>query len=365
MPTTGAEFYEHIKNAIDQEYSGYMAPDDANRLVKQSLIRVSENIYSKNRTQKATDELSPLTVLDRVIAVRGNRFFTSPLRISAATFIGVTVTVTTDEEHQLAVGDSVTIADVQGLNINGTFVVTSTPTTQQITFVHPTVTGTYVTGTGNVTTPFMLADMQHPLAIQTTFPYDNHYSSYDIVSVNTSANPYISFNYKNIVRTGSQVRISGALGVTGLNGDFYTKTRNKRSFYLYTDKALTTPAILSGTYQNGGVAKLVVREYATRLHSDRRIAPSSNGDVWTPKFGVSTNAILLYPSEATCESVKVDYLRQSPIEVDVEDTAIDLELYFNFKFLMKVKDDVSVLWAMRMRELPQAQAEMANAAMNP
>ena len=363
--TTGAQLYERIQGSIDQEYSGYLDPDTANFMLRESIVRVSENIYSKNKTQKTSDELSPLTVLDRAITVRGNSFYTSAIRVANATFIGVTVTLTTDTPHQLTVGESFTLADVQGLNINGTYTVVSIPSTTQLTFIEAAVTGTYVQGTGGLTHAYMLADMQHPLAIQTTFPFVTPLSAYEISAVNTSATPFISFTYKNLVRTGSQVRVSGALGVTGLNGDFYVKMRNRRSFYLFTDKALTIPAVLSGVYQGSGVVRMIVKEYCTRLHSDRRIAPSSNGDVWTPKFGISENAILLYPSDATCESVRVDYLRQSPVQVDVLDVATDLELYFNFKFLMKVKDDVVVLWAMRMRELPQVQAEMTDANMNP
>lgn len=363
--TTGAQLYGFIKNGIDQEYSGYLSVGDANRLVKEGIYRVSENLYMKNKTQKTSDELSPLTVLDREINIRNNSFYTSPIRITGATFVGATVTLTTETIHQLLPGESFTISNVQGLNINGTYTVVSVTGSTQFTFTEPAVAGVYVAGTGGLTTAFMFGDMMHPLAIQTTFPYDNYFSNYSIDVVTTTATPYIGFTTQNIIRTGSKVRISGALGVAGLIGDFYVKFRNRRSVHLFTDKALTTPPVLSGTYQGGGVAKVIVSEYATKMHPDRKIALSSNGDVWTPKFGVSENKVILYPSDANCERVKVDYTRRSPIEIDVLNTSIDLELYFNFKFLMKVKDDCVAQFAIRMRELPQAQAEIANAAMNP
>ena len=360
--TTGAEFYNFIKNGIDQNYTGYLNSTRANRLIRASEIRIAEKLYSTNKTEKTSDELSPLTLMNQVITVRDNRFYTGPLRITAATFIGSIVSVTTDSDHQLQVGDSLTISDLQGLNINNTYTVLTVPTPNQVTFTQIGVVGVWVQGTGSISTPFMFANILHPLAIETTFT-DNELL--DIEFVSTANVPYIRFDIRNKVRNNTKIRILNALGVTGLNGDFYCKQRNRTSVYIYTNEALTIPAVLSGTYQGSGQAKIIVSEYSTRMHSDRRIAPSSQADVWAPKYGISNNSIILFPTNSICDSVKVDYMRYPPITIDVLNTTLDLEQYYDFKYLMKIVDEAVVSFMLQVREPEQAQAMNASAQMNP
>ena len=272
--TTGAEFYNFIKNGIDQNYTGYLNSTRANRLIRASEIRIAEKLYSTNKTEKTSDELSPLTLMNQVITVRDNRFYTGPLRITAATFIGSIVSVTTDFEHQLQVGDSLTISDLQGLNINNTYTVLTVPTPNQVTFTQIGVVGVWVQGTGSISTPFMFANILHPLAIETTFT-DNELLDIEFVST-------------------------------------------------------------------ANVPKIIVSEYSTRMHSDRRIAPSSQADVWAPKYGISNNSIILFPTNSICDSVKVDYMRYPPITIDVLNTTVDLEQYYDFKYLMKIVDEAVV-----------------------
>lgn len=363
---TGLGIYQYIQDGIDQDYSGYLDEARANDLIRESVIRVSEKIYSNNKTQKSADELSPLTMVDVTIAVRGNRFYTNPIRISAATFISTTVTVTTELPHQLVAGDSLTIAEVDGLNINNTYTVVSAPTVDSVTFIEAAIAGLYVAETGSLTSPFMLADMQHPLAVQTTFLETLNSDQYAVSGMGTVSSPFhVNFSEKNAVRTGSVVRISDVLGVTGASGDFYVKMRTRNTFYLFLDARLTQPAVLSGTYQGGGVARLVVKEYATRLYSDRKIAPSSDASPWRPKFATTDNAINVYPTEDSCEDVKVDYIRKPPVTIDTGNDIVDLELYYNFKFLMRIKDDAVMQFMFRMRELQQAQAEAVDSNTNP
>jgi hypothetical protein len=248
------------------------------------------------------------------------------------------------------------------LNINGSYTVLTVVSLNQITFTQISVVGVWVPGTGGLTTPFMFGEMLHPLAIETTFT-DNELL--DIEFVSTANVPYIRFDIRNKVRNNTKIRILNALGVTGLNGDFYCKQRNRTTVYLYTDAALLVPAVLSGTYQGNGQAKIIVSEYSTKMHSDRRIAPSSIADVWAPKYGVSNNSIILFPTNSICDSVKVDYMRYPPITIDVLNTTLDLEQYYDFKYLMKIVDEAVVSFMLQVREPEQAQAMNASAQMNP
>ncbi len=51
--------------------------------------------------------------------------------------------------------------------------------------------------------------------------------------------------------------------------------------------------------------------------------------------------------------------------IDVLDAKVDLEQYYAFKYLMKIKDQCVTSFMLEMRELPQASAEMANNQANP
>lgn len=362
---TGSDLKEFIRDGIDQAYSSFLGNDRANRLIRDSEIKVAEKHYLTNRTQKTVDELSPLTVLDGNFDIRDNYFRTRPLPVTGLTVVGLTATLTTGETHQLQVGDTFTLTDSEGFtpSINGTYTVLAVNSTTEYTFTVPAVTGTWTAGTGDVTHLRMIPNILHPLAIQTTFVAEGNIS---ITAVNTTATPpYITFERKTIVRTGTKIRITGALGVVGLNGDFYCKSRGRASFFIYTDSELTIPATLTGTYQGSGSANVIVSEYATRLHSDRRIAPSSVADIWSPKFGISDNNIKLYPLGNVCESIVIDYMKTPPITIDVADDSIDLEDYYNFKYLMAIKDQCVQSFMLEMRELEQYQAENFENRTNP
>ena len=364
MATTGQDLFRFIKDGIDQQWTGFLNSARGNRLIRESEIRVVEKIYSQSRTQKQSDELSPLTLLDRTITVKENYFSTDPLPITAFTVVATTATLTTEDPHQLSIGETISILGTQGFtpDINGSYVVLTVPADNQITFTVVAVTGTWIAGTGHATHAYMFPNMLHPLAIETTFIED---AVLALSTVDTSATPHIKFSRYTNVRTGTKIRIQNALGVTGLNGDFYCKERSRTTYFLYTDEAMLVPAVLTGIYQGSGKANIIVSEYATRLHSDRRIAPSSNGDEWTPKYGVDGNTIKLYPETSVCESVKVDYMQNPIVTIDVLNNAVDLEQYYTFKYIMKIKDECVMNYMIQMRELPQVQAEMANNQANP
>jgi len=91
------------------------------------------------------------------------------------------------------------------------------------------------------------------------------------------------------------------------------------------------------------------------LFPDRRIAPSSDSDAYSPKYGTDDNGFNIYPTNQTCISIKADYIRNPQVVIDTKDTEIDLELYYPFKFLMHIKDRAATTWMIRMREEDAAQ----------
>lgn len=348
--TTGEDLFKYLKNSVDQEYSGYLDNTKADRLFRETVIEVIEQKYRSPETQKQNDEISNLILLDQEITVRGNRVRTVPLSISDLVFAGTTATLTFNVPHQLVTGDSFTISNSEGFtpSMNTQFTVGAVISDLVFQFTIPVTTGAWVANTGQVTHDFMYPDMMHPLTMKSTFVDSDRNS----VSSLNSATGMIRLSSASNIRTGSRIRITNGLGVTGLNTDHYVKVQSRLGdkMYLFQDSALMIPSVLSGTYQGGAVMRLIVDEYMTKLFPDRRIAPSSQGDVWTPKYGTDDNGFNIYPLNETCTNLTADYIRNPVVTIDTTDDAIDLELYYPFKLLMHIKDRASVTWMIRMRE---------------
>lgn len=361
---TAADLYKYIQDGIDQPYSGYLNPAKANRLIRECTIEAIESRYNSAETQKQNDELSDVIVLDRSIDVRNNRVRTVPIPIDSLTVSGTTATIDTADLHQLATGDQFTLSDTQGFtpSINGTYTVTAVLSPSIFQFTVPAVTGTWTQDTGSISHAYMLEDMMHPLTIRTTFVTQ---ASFQILSVN-AANSTVTFVAFTNIRTGTRVRISGALGVVGLNGDFYcwASPRGGKTIKLYTDADMTILATLSGTYQGSGFARNIVEATATKLFPDRRIAPSSDSIEWRPKYGTDSSGFNIYPLDRTCVSASIDYIKNPAVTIDVNDTDTDLEAYYPYKFLMHIKDRCVTSWMLRMREPEFASVQQQENAAN-
>lgn len=68
---TGSEFFLELQNAYDKAYSTYLDSDNANRLIKRSLYRLVDKLYSGNDTRKEDDELFSLQVKNETVSVTG------------------------------------------------------------------------------------------------------------------------------------------------------------------------------------------------------------------------------------------------------------------------------------------------------
>ena len=359
--TTGSQFFKLFTDAVDQPYDGYYNPVRATRLAKDALYRVMEAKYSGLSTQKQYDELSNLLLLDEPRIVRNNRIRTSPLSFSNILASGA---ITTEEAHQLQAGDVVTISGVQGFtpSVDGSYTVVTAPSSTQITVAFAPVTGLWTAGTGSMTHAYMYADMLHPLSMKVNIV------SLESVSINAATSgptPYISFSRPNKFREGSKIRISGTTGLIGLDGDFWLGSRGVSSFFLFTDEERTTVPVVTGTYQGAATANMLISEVATKLTSDRRISKSYTPTEWLPKYGIDTNGINIYPLNRTCESIACDYMRKPEVEINCADTSVDLELFYTFRGLMRIKDEMVKMYFARMRELDSAQLAAADEGQNP
>jgi hypothetical protein len=68
---TGAEFYTILQQKIDKAYSAYIDTTKADRLIRETIYRLVEKLYSGLITQKETDELWSMIAKDQVVVTAG------------------------------------------------------------------------------------------------------------------------------------------------------------------------------------------------------------------------------------------------------------------------------------------------------
>jgi hypothetical protein len=68
---TGVEFYTILQQKIDKAYSAYIDTTKADRLIRETIYRLVEKLYSGLITQKETDELWSMIVKEQSFATAG------------------------------------------------------------------------------------------------------------------------------------------------------------------------------------------------------------------------------------------------------------------------------------------------------
>ena len=68
---TGAEFYTILQQKIDKAYSAYIDTTKADRLIRETIYRLVEKLYSGLITQKETDELWSMIAKEQAVVTAG------------------------------------------------------------------------------------------------------------------------------------------------------------------------------------------------------------------------------------------------------------------------------------------------------
>ncbi len=367
MPQTGATLSLYFDQKTASSYTGYLDPTKKNRLFKDALIALTERVWRSDYDQKSWDEISFLTNTNAPFNPDTNTLSTASLQIvnvtigSATTFV-----VTTRLPHVLTTGQSVTISGVAGTltmsSANGTFVVTvNSPTTFTITVA--SATGVYAANTGVVITSSTVSDYWHLLAIRCLF----NTPLYGIaVEDATNRTPIlITTNKRSIIRSGSQIVISGVAGNTAANGTFYAQVKNDFVIALYSDINLQVPVVGNGLYVSGGTISLVNNNIASPLTSKMKQGVLNIPTPQSPYFEIANTQIKIYPLTQTCSSVTLDYIRIPSVVIDVTDAVTDLTLYYPEKFLFGIVNEAADIFSQMTRDPELLQMSMTDQQKNP
>ena len=348
---TGSEFSLIFDSKIDKAYSAFYNSTKKNRLFKEALLTSIEKKYRSMDTQKEYDEISTAIKTGVTYSLNSNTIATAPIQVSLVSAVTTTVTVTTFLPHNLAVGDSFTIAGVSGgiTNINGTFTVTSVPSSTTFTYTAAgSPTGGYTLNTGYITYDKMISDYLHLLTVKTKFSLD--LDLVDIESISNSSPILITINGQNNLRTGEQIYVSGVSGNTNANGYSYIKKINRYKIALYSDAKLTTPVAGNSNFFVGGSISRVFYNYATQQISDRKISVFNPPTVDYPSYEMGRNRIKFLPLAETCSEITIDYISNDIKFIVSTDTTIDLEQYYPAKFLYYVADEAANLFAQAVKD---------------
>lgn len=264
---TGQEFFKEFQVRIDKAYSKFVDSVKATRLFKRALYSVIDQEWARLDNQKPYDELRSLLVSDYVVSPKKNKILLSPLGITGLTYIGTTVYVITAVNHNLSAGDSVTLSGVSGItstpSINGTFSVQSASVPNAFAISVSSISGSYTVGTGIVAHAGMLSDYLHLFSIACKFEDSE---SYDIETVFDSTPIRFKTSSPTTIRSFDQIVIRN-FSHSGVNGTFYVKHHNNKTYSLYYDQFLNNPVPGSVIINNAPFTPLNVIPYSFTVTS--------------------------------------------------------------------------------------------------
>jgi hypothetical protein len=165
------------------------------------------------------------------------------------------------------------------------------------------------------------------------------------------------------LRTGTYVSISNQNEIPEANGRFYLKRTGRITYELYLDKDLeqkVTTSIFSGS--TATVKQIIVSGF-TMQFSDQRIGELIKPTKESPKIQIADNSLKIEPTG--CQRVLIDYVTIPPIDIDPQDTTIDLELTYTTKLIYQFLEKAAELFAVQTKDAQSFQEAVQTQNLNP
>jgi len=367
---TGFDCSKELDRVTNKAYTGYYDPAKKNALFKNALYQLIEKKY-KTLTDNATyDELRGLYAYDDSFSLISDKLLLGSYRIESIVQQSGSLVVTLNKPHALATGDVVYISNVEGVNtlpiINGSHTVSAVINELQFELSFSFILGNY-TNVGMAladTKKTNVANYYHPITVRGDFKetLDDLY-----VEKTTNNSPVkVTFNKPSKIRDGSCIQISGYAPNGVINTVAYCKMISKKSFKLYQDKTFNVPISSTTTTDiDGGTV--------TYIHKDKvMVKRKENEDInelkkpsySNPAYDVASDCIIVQPLGA-CEEVKIQYIKEPTILIDVNDKTIDLTEFYTMKFLYRLVNEAALMMALELRDAGLGQGMTNQIIMNP
>lgn len=356
---TGAEIKREFDREIFKAYSTFYNPVKQNDLLRKALIVSLEDRYKNLIQQKDFDDMSSVIKVNKVFELNNNKIYTAPLDIVSIAKFGTNFIVFCSKPHNINIGDSVTLANVQGFTptafINNIFTVTNFFfSTTQFSFTLNATTGVHVANTGQVVkhdlngVDKMANDYNHLLAVKAKFEQLLPYEVSNIT--NTQPISIVLSTINNNIVSKEQLTISGAVSNTNANGTFYVKKINRKTFSLFLDKDLTSSTLGNGDYQGLVLLKRLFYNFCVPLISTEKISNYDDATLVNPAFERGDKMIKIAPYEFECTEITMDYVTNAVVFIDVNDSVIDLSDTYPNEFIYYVISKAVQLFAQEVND---------------
>lgn len=150
------------------------------------------------------------------------------------------------------------------------------------------------------------------------------------------------------LRTGNFVAISGCADMNEANGNFYLKKLGMRSYGLYQDENLSTPA--TSTVFHGGSASATEYFFGNCMvqFSDQKVQVLDSPTRRNPVVFVANNSLKIEPPG--CLELVIDYITKPPVFINPVDNVFDLETIYPMKFLYQIIDKAAEIFDVETRD---------------
>jgi len=194
----------------------------------------------------------------------------------------------------------------------------------------------------------MVTDYNHLLSLKAKFYQQLTYQVSSISETQPIGVTLTSIN-NNIV-TKDKINVSGILGNTNANGDFYVNKVNRKTFNLFYDQDRTKATTGNGSFGGLATLKRIFYEYCTAWLSHTKISKYDDPKVDKPKFERGDKMLQVAPYDYVCAEITMDYISNALVYIDITDNSIDLTDTYPLDFLYQVIAKAKNLFAAEVKD---------------
>lgn len=337
MAFTGTDFQFAFERRVDKMFNDYYdvqtSRDFYRRVLRLGLIEKFEALDKQRRY----DELRSFIVLNKQLPILVNSLTTNRILLQDLNVVSysqnldslgtaISAIVTTSLPHNVVENDFIyiQIEDTLGGSLMDSFVVASVLNSNSFQINNPTVTlGTFLSGfVRNDNTAVNDYLRLNSIKVRYKKKSDIQIAAFNVVP---SKIEFVVDSYCKL-RTGDFIFISGVLGTTNANGNYYIKQTAPKKYQLFVDKTLTIPRKGNSKYLSGGdLYEFIVTEPIFQEKPDQ-ISVIDKPTYEFPRWSMSQGSIIIEPA-AYLDQAYISYLSIPPFEIDPLNNNLDLLLF--------------------------------------
>ena len=352
---TGQGMEREFDREAFKAYSVYYNPIKKNDLFKKALILSLQDRYLSLDKQAEYDYLKGIIKLNKLFALNNNQIRINTLPIQQLSRQGSNFIFTFSEPHNVNIGDRVAFTGIQGFVTTVSLNNQTLPIFTVTNFVHDEfsfsistvyISGAWTPNTGSFIrhedgsgsalatgTPKMVSDYNHLLSLKAKYLQLLSYKVSDVT--NTAPIKIVLDTINNNIVSKDRIKISGVAGNTNANGEFFVRKINRKTFAVYFDKYFMMASSGNGDYQGIAVLQRIWDKVTTRLLPLNKISDEVSL-INAPQIEQGNNMLKMDIATDVCDEIKMDYISNAVVFIDVNDNVINLEDIYSLEFIFIV-----------------------------